>query len=408
MSNKTNTTVRDQYENWVYPDPIKDLGQFARSGGIIFGNPSEEFHNLWPDRTRFAPTILVPGCGANLAAVIAQKNPESRVIGIDISESSLANSERLKRRHKLDNLELFPLNLFEVESLKCRFDCIIVTGVLHHLEDPIAGGKILLDALAERGVMLVMHYGMALRIGVYMLQKAFRLVGLQQNEEGVAAVRATLGRLPEKHVARRYIDAADELKYDGAIVDTFLHPQDRAYSADEIYQYAEDIGAQFQAWLDRGRLNPISALGSDHPLLPAIMELSERKRSEVVDLLRQSEGTHRFLLRRRDDPKDYLVDFGSEEFWSWIPHKHPRLKYGPSKENLGAFTLRRDRRSIDANALVAAFLSVIDSKRTVQGCYDELIRQGAQRAPDSEMAIRSVAKELYELGHIFVDKSATP
>ena len=88
---------------------------------------------------------MCAGCGSSQAALIALNNPDCAVLGIDLSEASLAHSNRLRERQNLTNLELGRMSLTDVGALNSFFDLILCTGVLHHLPDPDAGLKALAD-----------------------------------------------------------------------------------------------------------------------------------------------------------------------------------------------------------------------------------------------------------------------
>ncbi len=45
------------------------------------------------------------------------------------------------------------------------------------------------------------------------------------------------------------------MESDAAIVDTFLHKQDRAYSTDDVLAFVEENELQFKGWIDRGLYN---------------------------------------------------------------------------------------------------------------------------------------------------------
>jgi len=99
-----------------------------------------EFHLLWPnDKYRPDLDVLVAGCGTFQAAKHAIGHPVSRVVGIDVSSTSLEHTERLKQKHNLTNLETYLLPIERAHELDQRFDHIICTGVLHHLADPEIG-----------------------------------------------------------------------------------------------------------------------------------------------------------------------------------------------------------------------------------------------------------------------------
>lgn len=61
--------VSNQYERWMYPQPILDIRQWLVSNWQWF-DPSHAHLLFWPDREH-EPEIdmLVAGCGTNQAAV---------------------------------------------------------------------------------------------------------------------------------------------------------------------------------------------------------------------------------------------------------------------------------------------------------------------------------------------------
>jgi SAM-dependent methyltransferase len=219
------SVAAQQYEKWVYPFLILDLSAPEARRRRDGGDPERNRYTFWPDRPyRGGLDILVAGCGSNAAARYAFNHPTSRVVGIDLSSSSLAHETYLKDRHGLHNLTLHQGHLEEVASLLpgIEFDFIDVAGVLHHLPNPVGGLRALGSVLRPDGTIAIMVYGKYARTGVYMLQEMFRLMGLRQGEGDVATVKQTLGALPKGHVIQGYVGRAADLEYDAGIVDTFL------------------------------------------------------------------------------------------------------------------------------------------------------------------------------------------
>src|SRR5689334_859265 len=102
MSNPLNDAVATQYERWPYPPPLDNL-----QGMAIKANLREMARDYWPATgTRDDINVLIAGCGTYAAAAIAHHNPNMRVVGIDVSEASLAHEDRLRKQHGLNNLEL--------------------------------------------------------------------------------------------------------------------------------------------------------------------------------------------------------------------------------------------------------------------------------------------------------------
>ena len=206
--NPLDDAVSRQYERWVYPQPIADLPAWL-DGNWQWFDPSHAQPVLWPDREpRHELDILIAGCGANQAATLAFTNPQARVVGIDVSESSLAHQHHLKDAYSLGNLELHLLPIEQAGELGRDFDLIISTGVLHHMADPAEGMRALAGCLRQDGVLAVMLYAKYGRIGVEMMQGAFRDMGLGQDEASLEVVKATVGELPPDHPLQGYLSIA--------------------------------------------------------------------------------------------------------------------------------------------------------------------------------------------------------
>jgi SAM-dependent methyltransferase len=233
--------VEAQYSRYSYPEPGDDIPTWLQTWSYNPYDPGLFEALYWPEgRPRSDLQVLVAGCGTMQAAVLAFKNPECKFTGIDFSQTSIAHEERLRERHGLHNLTLQRMDLRDAPNLGSSFDLIVSSGVLHHLVDPDAGLRALASALEpSHGVMLIMLYGRMARIGVYALQDAFRRMHIPQSADGVALVRATIQRLPPRHPGRWYFETSPEMNSDAAVVDTFLHTQDTAYSVPDVLEFVE-------------------------------------------------------------------------------------------------------------------------------------------------------------------------
>ena len=178
----------DFYESHPYPPPADDLDAYRRAWDD--GRRRAESHLLWPSEPyRDDRTILVAGCGTTQAAHYAVRWPHARVVGIDVSASSIAYTQELKAKHGLENLEVFQLAVEHASELAQKFDHVICTGVLHHLPDPDAGLRALHDVLAPAGALHLMVYAPYGRAGVYMLQDYCRRLGIGWTEAEIARSR---------------------------------------------------------------------------------------------------------------------------------------------------------------------------------------------------------------------------
>lgn len=389
------TLVARQYEAFAYPEPFADLTEEIRKGYYQVGDPALYGPVLWPrGRPQRRLKVLVAGCGTVQAAYIAYMNHHDEVTGVDLSDASLAHERFLQDRHGLSNLKLFRGDLLEVDGLGERFDVILCTGVLHHMADPGAGLAALREVLEPDGVMVLMLYGWAIRVGVYMLQDAFRRVGIDQTPEGVAAVRRILAELPSRHCAQAYIRAAAELKHDVAVVDTFLHPQDRAYTVPQLFVLVEDSGLAFQNWVDNFPYWRNSDWGPDSAIAAAVDPLPPRDHWAAVEMLRQTTGKHIFTVRHAasDVP---LVDFDEGAWRQFVPHWAPGL----TRNRAGLF--ERGAYELRCLELEQFVLDGVDGTRTISEIIDVPALEEIPPA-DRDQFGRRYFEHLWKLGHVMI------
>ena len=90
---------RDFYTRHPYPPPVDNLDR-ARDEWRDESRLRAEYHLLWPDRPYRADLdILVAGCGTWQAAKYALCRPDARVVGIDVSPTSVDHTEKLKQKY---------------------------------------------------------------------------------------------------------------------------------------------------------------------------------------------------------------------------------------------------------------------------------------------------------------------
>ena len=363
--------VARQYKEWVYPQPIPDMSEFVKQS-FDLSDPSLFRRKLWPRKIEPENlSILVAGCGANQAAHYAFTNRNCEVLGIDVSDSSLGHEAHLKQKHRLDNLELLEMSLGEIGSLGRTFDLIVCTGVLHHLPDPDAGLRSLRDVLKPHGVISVMLYGSFPRVGVYMLQEVFRLLALKQDVESIGIVKRTIDVLPRWHHLNVYRQTAPDLGYDSGLVDTFLHPADRAYTVSDILKLVRDNDLTLQSWLDNLKYSLSATIGDpQNPVRKLAETLPVANQWEIVELIGQSMARHNFLLCHPEkDKRDYIIDFSGDEWLDYIPSRRHPLAVQPTFDRARAsrrLVIHRLSHSVALETIEAELFEQVDGKRTIR------------------------------------------
>jgi tetratricopeptide (TPR) repeat protein/SAM-dependent methyltransferase len=151
--------VRAQYEANPYPRWVKtDIESRPRSiTAVLRGSPLH--FDLGEDEAIKRPEILVAGCGTGQHALQpASIYEDARVLAVDLSLSSLSYAARKTRALGFSNIEYAQADITRLGGLGREFDLIECSGVLHHLGDPMAGWRVLVDLLRPGGFMKIGLY----------------------------------------------------------------------------------------------------------------------------------------------------------------------------------------------------------------------------------------------------------
>lgn len=158
-ANAVSESVRSQYEENPYPRWLRtELHSSPKTISeclqpILITSALGAYEN--PE----IPEILVAGCGTGQHALQpATRFANARVTAVDLSVSSLAYGKRQAQKLGITNIEFARADILELANLGRSFDMIECVGVLHHLEYPLAGWKVLTQLLRPGGVMKIGLY----------------------------------------------------------------------------------------------------------------------------------------------------------------------------------------------------------------------------------------------------------
>ncbi len=254
--------LRTQYE--AYPYPARDPMDEAKR--LVTGSPShldEVNHYVFGGRLDLAKPldVLVAGGGTGdgtimLAQQLADAGNPGRVTYIDLSDASRAVAEARAKARGLTNLRFLRGSLRELAGLG-TFDYIDCCGVLHHLDDPLAGLRVLEGALKPGGGMGVMVYAPLGRTGVYPLQAALRTMTEGMNPaEKLALARRLISQLPAGNWLKRNPFLTDHQTSDANLYDLLLHSRDRPYTVPELAELVQSAGLAITALVEPARYEP--------------------------------------------------------------------------------------------------------------------------------------------------------
>jgi SAM-dependent methyltransferase len=312
--------VRDFYDRYPYPRPVENLDQYR----LLWQDRNRrraDYHLYWPAQPfREDQSILIAGCGTSQAAKHALRWPAAQVTGIDFSATSVRYTQALKRKHSLNNLQVFQLPIERVNELEMSFDQIVCTGVLHHLVDPDAGLSALRCVLAPDGAMHLMVYAPYGRTGIYMFQELCRRIGIHATDEGIRDLMAMLKALPPGHPLENLLRVAPDFGHEAGLADALLHPQDRAYSVPQLFDFIQRGGLTFGRWVKQAPYLPHCGALANIQLNSRMAHLPLAEQYATVELFRGTMVRHSVILYRNDSPGDLQpVSFAGEAWLDYVP-----------------------------------------------------------------------------------------
>jgi SAM-dependent methyltransferase len=391
--------VQDFYERYPYPPPVTSLDDYRRhwqSGS----RRRADFHLFQPaEPYRENQSILVAGCGTSQAAKHALRWPEAKVTGIDFSATSVSCTEELKRKYKLDNLQVRQLPIERAGELESDFDQIVCTGVLHHLLDPDAGLAALRGLLKPSGAMHLMLYAPYGRTGIYMLQDFCRRVGITATDAGIRDLVAALQSLPPGHPLQALLRGAPDFRDSASLADALLHPQDRSYSVPQLMAFLEHGGLDFGRWLSQAPYSARCGVMATIPQAQSLRQLPLAEQFAAVELFRGTMVMHSVVAYRNDRPgHSQQPDFTSDVWLGYVPIREPdtvcvedraRLPAGAAAVLINRTHTYRDLvMTIDAQE--KRLLDAIDGMRSI----DAIVAAISPAA--STPALRDIARSFFE------------
>jgi SAM-dependent methyltransferase len=312
--------VRVFYDRYPYPRPVDDLEQYRRLWQDQQRRRADH-HLFWPcTYYREDYSILIAGCGTSQAAKHASRWPPAQVTGIDISATSVRCTEELKRKYNLTNLRVHQLPIDRVNDLEMTFDQIICTGVLHHLVDPDAGLSALRSVLKPDGAMHLMVYAPYGRTGIYMLQEFCRRIGIRATDEEIRDLITALRALPPNHPLGNLLREAPDFRQEAALADALLHPQDRAYSVPQVFDFIERGGLTFGRWVKQAPYSPRCGVMAHLPQSSRMAQLSLAEQYAAVELFRGTMVRHSVIVYRKDRSVTAKpISFAGDAWLGYVP-----------------------------------------------------------------------------------------
>jgi len=298
-----------QYDNFIYPKPVENIDlEIIQKKKIPYADPNFSWHILWPEKkyNNKSLNILVAGCGSDQASIIAKCNPHNTITGIDISSKSIEYQKKLKEKHKINNLKLI-CDDFRKIDFKEKFDYIISTGVIHHLDNPGTALDYFYENLKEEGVINLMIYGDKKSQSLNELKKFFKSINLKTDKDSIDIAKNTISNLNINHPAKIFTNSLNDMNHDAGIVDLLLNNQEKFYDFDKLIKLLESKNLIIKNFFD-GKVSSLTKFFLyDENVINQIRNLDKNKQLELGQILNWDDRMIELVISKNSQKENSLL-----------------------------------------------------------------------------------------------------
>tara|TARA_Y100000589_G_scaffold19324_1_gene16109 strand:- start:347 stop:2719 length:2373 start_codon:yes stop_codon:yes gene_type:complete len=199
-----------------------------------------------------APNVLIAGCGTGQHSISsAARFRTSKILAIDLSLSSLAYAKRKSEELGIKNLEYMHADILTLRNLNKQFDLIESVGVLHHMHNPMAGWKVLVDCLKPSGLMRIGLYSKLARHHIVKVRDEINQLGIGSSNAEMKYFRDEILRSDKEH-HRMICNVFDDIYSLSMFRDLLFHVQEHRFTIPDIKVYLEELGLKFCGFENRG------------------------------------------------------------------------------------------------------------------------------------------------------------
>ena len=244
ISDEVSLRVRQQYEENPYPRwtklsiPLKKMSIVEFCDEIDLRLYSENIEEV------SAPEILVAGCGTGQHSIgTATRFSDCQVTAVDLSLSSLAYAQRKSNELGLENLNYLQADILDLHRLGREFDLIQSSGVLHHMDDPMAGWKVLCDLLKPGGLLKIGLYSELARGHIIKIREEIVSLALGTSESEIRQFRLAL--VESKNTGHLQLTSLGDFFSLSELRDLIFHVQEHRFTIPQLQECLDELGLKF-------------------------------------------------------------------------------------------------------------------------------------------------------------------
>jgi hypothetical protein len=157
-----------------------------------------------------------------------------------------------------------------------------------------------------------------------MLQEFCRPIDISATDQAIRDLASALRALPPGHPLENLLREAPDFRHPAALADALLHPQDRAYSVPQLFDFIARGGLTFGRWIRQAPYTPHCGVLARIPQARRMAQLPLAEQYAAVELFRGTMVRHSVVAYRNDNPNGARqVSFDGDAWLGYVPIRMP-------------------------------------------------------------------------------------
>ena len=161
-------------------------------------------------------------------------------------------------------------DILDLSSLDRKFDIIESYGVLHHMDDPMAGWKVLTECLNTGGLIRIGLYSELARKHIVQIREEIKQSNIESSYDAMKLFRNKIASSEEEH-HKRTVSSFDFYSM-SALRDLLFHVQEHRFTIPQIEASLTQLGLVFCGFKNRGTVQKFKL---ENPTETALYDLEK-------------------------------------------------------------------------------------------------------------------------------------
>ena len=248
ISNAISNKVKDQYELNPYPR-WRFISEGTKSNFLNILNNNIKPNKITSVNTFFSTNVLIAGCGTGQQLENAITYENSNILAVDLSLTSLAYAKRKMQELNLNKIEFLHGDILNLVNINKKFDVIECVGVLHHMENPEVGLKVLLDLLEPHGFLKLGLYSEISRKHIVAVRDKIKQKNFSSDDKDIRNFREFIKKNKDNKSFQKLTYNYDFYST-SSVKDLIFHVQEKRFTLDKISKLLNSFNLEFLGFTD--------------------------------------------------------------------------------------------------------------------------------------------------------------